>query len=560
MRNLTFAYRGATPPFQPVALMYTNYRKMANDNNDNNGTPKVPDEGEVYSLKYGTEFSKPKVNLKMNVVLIPRISFKYLSFSGPEHVPLPPESAEAEEPTPMGKLPMLPQKLTTKSNIRSLPPPLPHPTSTCMSSTGHTEEGRVTPVNWEEEEEKEDRKRPRSPCVEPVEFSDSGVNSTDEEGGGVLKATRKRLKSLGESVLTRSNCKSVTRDEPNNVQIELRSLLVAMVTGGNARKFFCCGSRAFNFKIFPAFVVYTSPVEGEEDKLLESEAEADSTMVAEEPAKKKKKKRVRNPAYLERRKVAQRLNRQTKRRAAAQTRDGGSSRTGPNPGGDESSGRPQVKGRKQATPSAEGGARSQPPRKQGATTAKAEGAPSKPKKPRYQGKCVFVGRRSGSMSETDRRLVLTTIAMGLTAVPGPSTDVEPVSVDLQGVLLTNSGHVAINTPNPGHQALVARILADLGPEFVVTTDFRSMRRFRFGLPGYMVEIGAERAMRLILNQNPTLTAENFRPVGMDRGTGERPHPSMTIEVTEEGQAQLEALSYTLRTLTVTVVVRPLTRH
>ena len=74
------------------------------------------------------------------------------------------------------------------------------------------------------------------------------------------------------------------------------------------------------------------------------------------------------------------------------------------------------------------------------------------------------------MSETDRRLVLTTIALGLTAEPGPSTATETTSVDLQGVLLTNSGHVATNTPDPIHQALVARILADLGPDFVITTD------------------------------------------------------------------------------------------
>jgi hypothetical protein len=165
------------------------------------------------------------------------------------------------------------------------------------------------------------------------------------------------------------------------------------------------------------------------------------------------------------------------------------------------------------------------------------------------------------MAEVDRRAVLTALAMGITARPGSSTNTrQENNLDLQGVHLTNSGSVVINTPQERHQRMVADILASMGPEFVISTDVRSSRRYRFGVPGYLVVIGMVRAFSLIMSQNLNLPEGSIRPVSLHAGQGDRPHPTMVVEVTSEGQAYLETMSFVLATLTGSVTVRPADRN
>ena len=160
------------------------------------------------------------------------------------------------------------------------------------------------------------------------------------------------------------------------------------------------------------------------------------------------------------------------------------------------------------------------------------------------------------MAETERRAVLTAIAEGLTNPSRASSSREENHLDLQGVFLSGGG-VLVNTPSERDQTLVLSLLRSMPSDtYSLTTRAHPARRFRIGLPGYLVDMGGARATEILMSQNLELPAGSLTPISLFRGRGERPHPVLFVEVSDEGVARLEAMDFTIRTLTGSVVVRP----
>ena len=187
-------------------------------------------------------------------------------------------------------------------------------------------------------------------------------------------------------------------------------------------------------------------------------------------------------------------------------------------------------------------------------------AKSDPKnKPRYEGNVVATARSTGTpLVEKDRRNILSHLVRGLYERPNSSR--EDNHLDLQGVVL-NNGRVLINTPEPRQQNMVAEILRTLGDEYIISTEAPT-RRFRIGLPGYLVDLGMEGATAILMSQNLELPDGGIRPISLFRGHGDNPRPVLFVEVSEAAEAQLESMGFKLKTLTGDVVVRPVSnsRH
>lgn len=170
---------------------------------------------------------------------------------------------------------------------------------------------------------------------------------------------------------------------------------------------------------------------------------------------------------------------------------------------------------------------------------------------------VEVSRTSSPLVEEDRRRILTVLAMGLTE-PGPSTEKEnkrPLAVDLAGVKL-HHGTVRVGTSSLSDQARVLLALAALGGDYTVS-EGRPARRYIIGLPGYMADLGAERAVSLLEMQNPGLPRGGLQHVSLFRGRGTGSlHPILFVDATEEAVQYLVTVNFTLRTLTSPVGVRP----
>ena len=170
---------------------------------------------------------------------------------------------------------------------------------------------------------------------------------------------------------------------------------------------------------------------------------------------------------------------------------------------------------------------------------------------------VEVSRPAGNMVEADRRRILSVLAVGLTT-PGPSSETDgerPLAVDLSGVKL-HKGSVRIGTSNLSDQARVMVALAALRGEFTIT-EGRAAPRYIIGLPGYMADLGAERAVLLLEMQNSGLPRGGLRQVSLFRGRGAgNQHPVLFVDATEEAVQYLATVNFSLRTLTSTVGVRP----
>ena len=170
----------------------------------------------------------------------------------------------------------------------------------------------------------------------------------------------------------------------------------------------------------------------------------------------------------------------------------------------------------------------------------------------YSGRCVVARRKvDGAMTEIDRRSILSAMATGLISAPGPAQE----TLDLEGVIL-NRGAVVINTPRESDQSRVMDVLDSLGSEFNITREDRTSRRYIIGLPGYMVELGAQGALNLLYIQNSALQRGSLTPISLFRGTASRPHPILFVDVSEEAEQVLRSLGFSLKTLTGPVGVRP----
>jgi hypothetical protein len=433
----------------------------------------------------------------------------------------------------------------------------------CLLFTGQSEEEAPASRDSSTPKTSPTKKRARSP-VSPVvnevpesEFSDSGIS--ESEGSTKMKdRARKRHCSISDgNLILNLNLNSKQRNRkmarndlqccnaPNQINIEtlIDQFFVYYVT--IETRAIC--ARVLNFK----YLILA----GAEEELLHEDLNTTIKAASDQESSAlgaPKKKKPRSEAYKLRRKVAAKASRKAKRQTTAIARC--AART------DTTNGSPQVGAPSGGLPRGQEAAgvstTAAPPRGKPDQTK-----PAKPSKPRYKGKCVFVTKKAGAMAEVDRRAVLTALAMGITARPGSSTNTrQENNLDLQGVHLTNSGSVVINTPQERHQRMVADILASMGPEFVISTDVRSSRRYRFGVPGYLVVIGMVRAFSLIMSQNLNLPEGSIRPVSLHAGQGDRPHPTMVVEVTSEGQAYLESMSFVLATLTGSVTVRPADRN
>ena len=146
---------------------------------------------------------------------------------------------------------------------------------------------------------------------------------------------------------------------------------------------------------------------------------------------------------------------------------------------------------------------------------------------------------------------MSAMATGLISAPGPAQE----TLDLEGVIL-NRGAVVINTPRESDQSRVMDVLDSLGSEFNITREDRTSRRYIIGLPGYMVELGAQGALNLLYIQNSALQRGSLTPISLFRGTASRPHPILFVDVSEEAEQVLRSLGFSLKTLTGPVGVRP----
>ena len=155
------------------------------------------------------------------------------------------------------------------------------------------------------------------------------------------------------------------------------------------------------------------------------------------------------------------------------------------------------------------------------------------------------------MSEVDRRSILSAMATGLINAPGPAQE----TLDLEGVIL-NRGAVVINTPRETDQTRVIEVLDPLGSEYIITREDRTSRRYVIGMPGYMVELGAQGALDLLHIQNPALLRGSIIAISLFQGTASRPHPILFVDVSEEAEQVLRSLGFSLKTLTGPVGVRP----
>ena len=172
----------------------------------------------------------------------------------------------------------------------------------------------------------------------------------------------------------------------------------------------------------------------------------------------------------------------------------------------------------------------------------------RPQKPRKLAPDHVVSVKiNGRMAmEDDRRAQMAALTLGIATMPTSSH----APIVLRDSRVSDEGEILLFCDGESSQEAVIRLLT--GQEGITVARYHGLRRFLFGVPGYMSNLTGPQLVRFMEVQNPGLPRGSLRFVSTHLG----PPTTFFVDLSREGVEYLQANGFRLHTLTSSVDLKP----
>ena len=181
-----------------------------------------------------------------------------------------------------------------------------------------------------------------------------------------------------------------------------------------------------------------------------------------------------------------------------------------------------------------------------AVSTKMHSRPQKPRKQLAPDHVVSVKINGRMATEDDRRAQMAALTLGIATMPTSSH----APIVLRDSRVSDEGEILLFCDGESSQEAVIRLLT--GQEGITVMRYHGLRRFLFGVPGYMANLTGPQLVRFMEVQNPGLPRGSLRFVSTHLG----PPVTFFVDVTREGVEYLQANGFRLHTLTSNVDLKP----